>query len=126
MYLLDTHSFLWFLWDDPKLFARVRRAIQEDTPCYVSMCSLWEISIKVSLNKLTLPGPYRPYIPQQLQINQFNILPIEFRHTARQSLLPRYHGDPFDRMLIAQSIEENLILISRDAKFAPYGIPLLW
>jgi PIN domain nuclease of toxin-antitoxin system len=126
MYLLDTHAFLWFIWNDPQLSVRAKEQIEKTPNCYVSMSSLWEISIKLSLNKLAFPSPYQQYIPQQLGINGFRILPIRFKHTVRQNLLPRHHGDPFDRMLISQSLEEGLTLISKDAKLAPYGVTLLW
>ncbi len=90
------------------------------------MCSLWEISIKVSVNKLTLPSPYQQYIPQQLSINEFKVLPIKFKHIAKQNLLPWHHRDPFDRLLISQSMEEGLALISKDTNFTPYGINCTW
>ena len=124
--MLDTHSFLWFISNNPRLSVKAKETISNALDCYVSICSLWEIAIKVSLNKLVLPTPYQQYIPEQLQINEFKILPIEFRHTIRQSFLPRYHGDPFDRMLISQAMEENLILISNDSKLTPYGASVLW
>ena len=59
MYLLDTHTFLWFIWNDPQLSVKAKNLIQNTISCYVSMCSLWEISIKASLNKLVLPAPYQ-------------------------------------------------------------------
>lgn len=102
--LLDTHTFLWFLADDPQLSPAARRLIEDGTnEILLSMASLWEIAIKVSLGKLTLGGAFATFIPDQLTLNAFGLLPIELAHVTAVAALPFHHRDPFDRLLIAQA-----------------------
>jgi PIN domain nuclease of toxin-antitoxin system len=124
--LLDTHCFLWFIWNDPQLSDRAKNAIKTGSPCYVSIVSLWEISIKLALNKVSLPAPYASYIPEQVRLNQFTVMPMKFKHTVRQMSLPMYHRDPFDRLLLAQAIEEGLTVVSGDEQFLQYDVAVLW
>ncbi len=123
--LLDTHAFLWWCEDDQELSRRARKAITEEE-CRVSLASLWEIAVKVSLGKLKLPSSFDRYIPEQMSANGFTHLDIGFRHLARCAVLPWRHRDPFDRLLISQAIEEDLAVVSRDEAMGRYGIRRIW
>jgi PIN domain nuclease of toxin-antitoxin system len=125
--LLDTHAFLWFLLDDPKLSAIARQAIiNPDNDIAVSPATYWEIAIKIRLNKYMLPEPYEVFMEREIVTNQFRILPIVPRHTAVLTTLPFYHRDPFDRLIIAQAMVEQMPVISGDAAFAAYPVTCLW
>ena len=125
--LLDTHAFLWWIADDARLSKRARSAIasRRDT-CFVSVASCWEIAIKVSLEKLKLESPVDRFIPEQLAVNSFSLLPIEFAHVARVARFAFHHRDPFDRLLAAQAVIEDLTLVSADPIFPRYGAKRLW
>ena len=123
--LLDTHAFLWWCEDAADLSKKARRIISREE-CLLSLASLWEISIKVSQGKLRLPNDFARYIPEQIALNGFTQLAIGFRHIAGCSRLPWHHRDPFDRLLIAQAIEEELSVVSRDDAFDQYGIHRIW
>jgi len=125
--LLDTHSFLWFIGGAPALSATSRALIEDgDNEKFVSIASLWEIAIKAGLGKLPLAKPFEQLIPEQLQINGFLVLGLTVQHTARLANLPFHHRDPFDRMLVAQSLVENLPLVSKDDVLDAYGIRRVW
>jgi PIN domain nuclease of toxin-antitoxin system len=125
--LLDTQSFLWFISGDPKLSKTARQLIETvDNQSYISMASLWEMAIKISLGKLTLDKPFETMIPYQLMQNGIEILPIEFLHVAVITNLPFHHRDPFDRLIIAQASVEGLPVISSDEIFDAYGVRRLW
>jgi PIN domain nuclease of toxin-antitoxin system len=123
--LLDSHAFLWWCEDAADLSKKARRIISREE-CLLSVASMWEISIKLSQGKLNLPGGFDRYIPEQMALNGFTQLAIGFRHIAGSSRLPWHHRDPFDRLLIAQAIEEEVPVISRDAVFDRYGIKRIW
>jgi len=123
--LLDTHAFLWWCEDDRALSRKARKAIAQEE-CQVSLASLWEIAVKVSLGKLTLPSSFDRYVPDQMSANGFSPLEIQFRHLARCAVLPSRHRDPFDRLLISQAIEEDLPLVSRDEIVERYGVRRIW
>ena len=120
--LLDTHAYLWWLNDDPKLSDQARQSMADLTAIvYVSAASIWEISIKTQLGKLAIDGdPVK-----EIWSNGFVELPITARHADHAGRLPRHHEDPFDRMLIAQAQLEHLILVSRDAAFKDYTVSLI-
>lgn len=126
-YLLDTHTFLWFINGDVQLSKNAREAIgNPDAIKYISIASFWEIAIKVNLGKLILEMPYSD-LRQQVTDNGFEILPITFSHTAELISLDLHHRDPFDRIIIAQALSERLILISKDGNFEKYGqLRMLW
>jgi PIN domain nuclease of toxin-antitoxin system len=125
--LLDTHSFLWFLLDDPKLSQTAKDSIADpDNDIEISPASYWEIAIKISLNKYSLPEPYEQFMERELATNQFRILPIEPKHTAALTSLPFHHRDPFDRLIIAQAMIERIPVISGDEAFAAYPVTRLW
>ena len=112
--LLDTHSFLWFVLSDARLSATARTLIADpgNTIC-LSPASYWEIAIKVRIGKYALPGSYDPFMRQELARNKFVILHITIAHAAVVATLPLHHRDPFDRLLIAQSLAEQYPLLER-------------
>lgn len=125
--LLDTHTFIWFIIDDPRLSEYSARLIEDTSnDVFVSVATLWEMAIKVSLGKLHLEKTFDQLIPSQLQVNKFTILPVEINHLHQLVSLPWHHRDPFDRLMIAQSMTESLPILSRDPAFDYYGIRRLW
>jgi PIN domain nuclease of toxin-antitoxin system len=123
--LLDTHAFLWWCEDSPELSKKARKAMMADD-CFVSLASFWEIAIKISLNKLRLPGIVDRYLADQMQQNGFEQIEISFRQIMRCASLERHHGDPFDRLLVAQAQEESLPIVSCDPAFDRYGLQRIW
>jgi PIN domain nuclease of toxin-antitoxin system len=125
--LLDTHAFLWFWWDDPQLSATAKTAICDPTKRkLISTASAWEVAIKVSLKKLDLGAPYRGFIHQHMVRNNFEWLQITDEHLAGVVDLPFRHKDPFDRMLVAQALYENIPIVSADVQHDAYGISRIW
>ncbi len=125
--LLDTQALLWFVLDDARLSKRAREGIvSTDVLIFVSPANLWEIVIKISLGKYTLPAPFAAFWDDQLRINDFALLPITVSHTARIADLPFHHRDPFDRLIIAQSLMEGIPVVSSDAVFDRYGVERVW
>lgn len=124
--LLDTHTFLWFVNDDPQLSPIAKNLLESDADVWVSIASLWEIAIKVNIGKLTLPKPFNEFISQQIQSNEIDVLAIAITHVSEISTLPSHHRNPFDRLLIAQSMIEQVPLISVDVIFDRYGIDRVW
>src|SRR5687768_2594226 len=113
--LLDTHAFLWFVWDDPRLSAVARQAIRNGSnDAQVSVASAWEVAIKVGIGKLALATTLERFLSDQLDLNDLGLLSITLPHVIRVGALPLHHRDPFDRMLVAQSIEEGIPLVSAD------------
>jgi len=126
-FLLDTHAFLWFILNDKALSTTARRLIVDPTNTIdVSPASYWEIAIKIGLGKYTLNQPYESFLETQIAKNGFEILPVEIRHTALLTTLPMHHRDPFDRLLIAQALVEQIPLVSGDPHFDAYGVHRLW
>jgi PIN domain nuclease of toxin-antitoxin system len=122
-YLIDTHTFLWFIEGSAQLSKFPKSLIEnEDNEIYVSIISLWEISIKTALNKLSIKGDYESII-FDIETNDIDILPMTFAHTIQQNKLPHIHKDPFDRMILSQAITENINIISRDEVFDEYLKP---
>ncbi len=124
--LLDTHTFLWFINNSPQLSIDAKNLIESDVDLLLSIASLWEIAIKVSIGKLTIPNTYDQFIPQQVQLNDMEVLPISLAHLAVVTTLPFHHRDPFDRLLIAQAMVEKMSIISADEIFDSYGISRIW
>jgi PIN domain nuclease of toxin-antitoxin system len=124
---VDTHAFLWFILDDPKLSKRARTVIADgENAVEISPASYWEIAIKISLGKYALPEPYGTFMARELATNDFGILPIEPRHAAILTDLPFHHRDPFDRLLVAQAISEQIPLVSGDPALDAYPVTRLW
>lgn len=125
--LLDTHTFLWYVDDNPKLSAVAKAAISvPSAEVFISPASYWEIAIKVSTGKHILNRPYLDFIEDHVKRNGFVVLPIEPRHTAVLIGLPFHHKDPFDRLLVAQAIAENIPIVTCDADLAHYPISRIW
>ena len=119
--LLDTHVFLWWRADDPRLGKVAREAIAGADLVFVSAASAWEAAIKQALGRLEIPDRFTAGV----EASGFSRLPISFAHAERAGALPLHHRDPFDRMLVAQALEEHLTLVTRDAALAAYDVPLL-
>src|ERR1044071_5266094 len=123
IYLLDTHTFLWFINGDDALNTTGRALIENlESIVYLSIASLWEIAIKVSLGKLEVPLPFTEFITAQLYENNITLLAIKPQHIGLVVTLPFHHRDPFDRLIIAQSLSENLPIIGKDEIFDAYGV----
>jgi len=125
-YLLDTHTLIWFLNGDENLSLKARKAIESSEAAnFVSIASLWEMTIKISLGRLELNTSFEQ-IGEEINNNNFKMLPISFQDTLTISSLPFHHRDPFDRLLIAQSLNNDFILISKDKFFDSYRIKTIW
>ena len=125
--LLDTHTFLWFIMGNANLSAAARAAIENlANEKYVSVASVWEIAIKVSVGKLSLSAPFSTLIPDQLSANEFELLNLDVAHAAELITLPFHHRDPFDRLLIAQAMVEQMQIVSIDSAFDAYPIIRMW
>ncbi len=125
--LLDTHAFLWWVGASQELSRKARSAVgSARNECFVSVASAWELAIKVSLGKLRIEGALDRFVPEQLAVNGFQALTIDLRHTARVASLPFHHRDPFDRLLVAQALEDELSVVSADPVFAKYGVKRIW
>jgi len=119
-YLIDTHVFLWFVSNAKELSELAESLIEdEQNKIFISIASLWEISIKTALGKLTVVGKYESVI-DDLTKNSIEILPINFAHTVEQNKLFFHHRDPFDRIIVSQAIVENMNFISADSIFESY------
>ena len=125
-YLLDTHTLLWFLQDDPQLPEKIANEITNiDNNCYVSIASLWEIAIKINLGKLNIKFPFVKFA-SYLADNDIEVLQIGFDHLIQVATLDLHHRDPFDRIIIAQGLVENLTIITKDENFPSYTDRILW
>jgi PIN domain nuclease of toxin-antitoxin system len=124
--LLDTHAFLWAIADDKRLSRRAQKIFTGPNDLWLSVASFWEILIKVKTGKLPLPEPSGPYMVREAAKNRIEVLPIRLDHVLRIESLEEHHRDPFDRILIAQSIEEKLPLVTSDPHFERYPIEVIW
>ncbi|MSR19821.1 MAG: type II toxin-antitoxin system VapC family toxin [Gemmatimonadetes bacterium] len=120
--LLDTHVFLWWRESSGRLKGEAERAISGADIVFVSAASAWEIAIKLALKKLRIPGP----LDAAVEDSHFDQLPISFAHASAVTGLAPHHGDPFDRMLIAQALVEELTVVTHDRRFEAYGVPVIW
>lgn len=124
--LLDTHTYIWFSSNSRELSPRVRELIEDSrNTAYISMGSLWEISIKVSIGKPRISAPLEELL-LEITENGIEILPISFDHILRSSQLPFHHRDPFDRLLVAQALSEQMQLLSADTIFDYYTDSRVW
>ena len=125
-HILDTHTFLWFVAGDKQLPESVKsKIIDINESCFLSVASLWEITIKNQIGKLTL-GLSLEELFEYTDRNRIEIIQISYEHLLTLSKLPAHHNDPFDRIIISQSIVENLTLISKDKGFKKYKIKQQW
>lgn len=123
--LLDTHTFLWFISGDAQLDKDSRQLIEDvHNQRYLSVVSVWEITIKVSLGKLQAPLPPSALIREHIWSNAIELLAITSDHLDVLYNLPHHHKDPFDRIMIAQAIQERMILLSKDPAFKTYNVQL--
>lgn len=126
-YLIDTHVFLWWISDSQDISQRARAIIEdEDNEILLSAASGWEIAIKTRLGRLRLPEKPDTFVLQQISLNNLIPLAITMAHTLYVGNLPDIHRDPFDRLLVAQSIVENAPIISKDADIAQYRAKVIW
>ena len=125
--LLDTHAFLWFVLDDTKLNLPARQAIESaDNDLLISPASYWEIAIRISLAKYRLSGSFERFWDTDMRRNDITALPIEIRHADRLAAMAFHHKDPFDRLVMAQALVEELHLVSADQRFDAYGVSRAW
>jgi PIN domain nuclease of toxin-antitoxin system len=125
-FLLDTHVVLWIAENSAMLSAKAKTAILDKTADkYVSIVSAWEVAIKLGTKKLFLDGGL-PEFFKMIDSNGFQTLPIEKAYLQRLLALPDSHRDPFDRLLLATAIAEEMTLITADGNFQKYNVPLLW
>ncbi len=123
--LLDTHAIIWFVEDDLNLSIATKEKIESADTVFVSIISLWEIAIKLSIGKLSLQAAYETLEPQ-LDSAGLTLLSISFADTVKIRHLPLHHRDPFDRILVAQAMNNSLVLISQDTQLDAYSIQRLW
>jgi len=125
-FLLDTHTFIWFINGDLSLPDKVIAKIKNiENRCFLSIASIWELAIKMKLNKVYLKSDFNN-ITNLCVENEIEILPISFEHVQELNNLDFHHRDPFDRLIIAQSIAEKLIVITKDEKFHLYSAKCFW
>ena len=125
--LLDTHALLWFFSGDDKISETAKIIIEnQQNRKFISMASVWEMSIKQSQGKLDLEITAAQYVKEKLALSDFSLLPIQIEHLELISSLPFHHRDPFDRLLISQSITEQIPILSSDKAFDQYSAKRLW
>ena len=125
--LLDTHTFLWWITDDPQLSAGARELIGDGkNTLFWSAASSWEVSIKYALGRMPLPEVPELFLPAEIEKNRIEALPIIDAHAFQVGRLPHHHRDPFDRMLVAQAQIESLALLSNDRQLSPYDVEIRW
>lgn len=124
--LLDTHVLFWVVTQQTLSSAATTAFLDTQNQLYLSAASYWEICIKVSLGKLTLAPNWTALVDEVMAVNGIQWLAVEKIHCQRLLLLPHLHGDPFDRLLLAQVLTENMIFMSADEKIRQYPIATLW
>jgi PIN domain nuclease of toxin-antitoxin system len=125
--LLDTHAFLWWISDDPRLSEKAREIIADGRhELFFSAASGWEISIKTGLGRLEVPENLQRFIADQLSRNAIQVLPIYLSHALHTGTLPAHHRDPFDRILVSQAILEEMPLLSADSHLSRYPVEVVW
>jgi len=125
--LIDTHGLIWFLEDNSRMSRRALEVAEDqDTYLYVSLAPLWEMAIKVRLGKLNLVGDFQAFVLDQLTRNDIEVLGISLEHVIQTANLPLHHRDPFDRLLIAQAVVEDMPIISSDAALDAYPVMRIW
>ena len=126
-YLLDTHTLLWITREDDQLSPIAREIyLDQHHDIFISMASLWEMSIKISLGKLNVHMPLAEFVKFHVRGNQINILDIKLPHIEQIEILPLHHRDPFDRLIVTQAMVENMPILSRDSHFDLYPVKRVW
>ncbi|MBW8333610.1 MAG: type II toxin-antitoxin system VapC family toxin [Prolixibacteraceae bacterium] len=124
--LIDTHAVIWFITEDSLLPLKTKRVIENpDNTCFVSIASFWEIAIKQSIGRLNLFSDLEE-IFRIIENTGFELLPITTNQILINAKLPLFHQDPFDRIIIAQAICENLQIVTKDGQFENYDVSLIW
>jgi len=125
--LLDAHAFIWWVLDLPALSDRCRSILGDtENDILFSVASSYEIAYKAELGRLTLPEPASAYIRDRLASNAFDSLPVDLSHALRAATLPRIHGDPFDRILVAQAQIEAMPILTTDPAIGRYEVETIW
>jgi PIN domain nuclease of toxin-antitoxin system len=125
--LLDTHTLLWLVGDDAQLGSQAKDILFDSgTQKYLSPASYWELAIKIRIGKLALHAPYDEFIRDAMALHSLEILHVQPQHTSILTTLDLHHGDPFDRLLIAQATTEDIPIISIDGKFDMYSVNRIW
>jgi PIN domain nuclease of toxin-antitoxin system len=125
--LLDTHVFIWWNSDNTRLSPKVRQLLEdENSELILSVVSAWEMQIKLQLRKLVLPAHLTTVLSTQQRENGLEILPVRLAHVFTLDTLPFHHKDPFDRMLVAQAITENVPFVTHDSVMSQYPITIIW
>jgi len=126
-YLLDTHTLLWIITDDQRLSKKAKKLfLDSNNSVYISIVSLWELVIKISLGKLRVEGEFEDFIKSHIIGNDITILNITVSHLGLLEKLPFKHRDPFDRLIICQSMDENIPIITSDKAFKKYKVICIW
>jgi PIN domain nuclease of toxin-antitoxin system len=125
--LLDTHAFLWWIFDKPEVSSRAREIIADGrNELLFSAASGWEIAIKAGLGKLEVPGDLERFLTGQLSRNAIETLPVYLSHALHTYTLPGHHRDPFDRLLVSQALLEGLPVLSADSQISRYSVEVIW
>ena len=125
--LIDTHIFIWYVQNSERLPSSITAIINNGrNDILLSIASVWEMAIKQSTGKLNLGTPYASFIAEQMRLNSMELLPVRLEHLDLITTLPLHHRDPFDRLLIAQAIVEDILLISADSVFSLYPVRVMW
>ena len=125
--LVDTQTFLWALENDPRLSKKAKQILTSDSNELVfSLVSLWEIAIKIQIGKLKTIGSSVVYVRDEVEEYGMEILPIHYSHILALERLPLHHGEPFDRLILAQATAESLPILSNDSEFPAYPVKLIW
>jgi PIN domain nuclease of toxin-antitoxin system len=125
-YLFDTHVFIWYAIGDERLSPLVKDLIDSRHDKFFSMASIWEMAIKVNIGHLEFREPFDKIIANQFRINGYKLLNLKLQHLFKLSSLPLHHRDPFDRLIISQSLVEKIPIVSVDEKFDDYGVDTIW
>ncbi|MGL5832753.1 MAG: type II toxin-antitoxin system VapC family toxin [Waterburya sp.] len=125
--LLDTHTFIWYVTNNPKLSSTAQQFINDgNNEVLLSLASIWEMAIKHSVGKLSFELPFMVFVEQQMLQNSMSLLNIQLSHLNVIANLPLHHRDPFDRLIIAQAMVEQIPVVGIDAVFDSYPIQRLW
>ncbi len=125
--LFDTHAFLWIISNDPRLSPSARDTFsRQENEIILSVASVWEILLKAATGKFPFPQPVGRFLRTELRKTSVTVLPILLQHVLRLEDLPAHHRDPFDRIILAQALEEEIPVVSADPKFRLYPVEVLW
>lgn len=125
--LLDSHALVWALLKDHRLSPRARHILRDPPGTLnISIISLWELSLKITIGKLRTLGSSIAYFRDECREQGIEIIPLRMEHILRAETLPLYHRDPFDRLLIGQALEENLAILTDDAHIRHYPVKVVW